>query len=433
MDVGAAFQAIEVFDRTVSDARGRQAMRREHEAPSFNVFELTRRSNFEVTTHSAFLAALLDPFGSHRQGSLFLAAFLHWLRLKRPGLIVPDAGPEWSVKTEVAFAIPGAKADGQSIGVGDVADITGQIDLVLDAGDRATLVIENKVWAGDQAAQLARYRDWLKEQPAAQGSESRTALIYLTVSGSEASEVSLKGLSPGERSQIVLMSYRRDVASILRLSLDQINAPIVGETVKQYLMTIAGEGKVMTDYEQAVRAFFSDPSRVQTCLTMREAFEECKRLLQRELVAQVLGTEGPGDEWGLVECPHNPDRGYEGGGFTLNERFGVLSGKLWVGYAWQTSKRLEKPWLAAVSIDRPNGEEWRQSFMRAMRDRLPGAGNPNDGWPCHALWNGWPHFGPYDVVAKLDARELKELAPKMALDLKRFLEAIEEFARTYKS
>jgi hypothetical protein len=34
---------------------------------TFNVFEVTRRSGFEVTTHSALLCDLLDPRGTHGQ------------------------------------------------------------------------------------------------------------------------------------------------------------------------------------------------------------------------------------------------------------------------------------------------------------------------------------------------------------------------------
>jgi hypothetical protein len=43
---------------------------------TFNVFEVTRRRGFEVTTHSALLCDLLDPRGSHGQGGAFLNAFL---------------------------------------------------------------------------------------------------------------------------------------------------------------------------------------------------------------------------------------------------------------------------------------------------------------------------------------------------------------------
>jgi PD-(D/E)XK nuclease superfamily len=43
---------------------------------TFNVFEVTRRSGFEVTTHSALLCDLLDPRGTHGQGGAFLRAFL---------------------------------------------------------------------------------------------------------------------------------------------------------------------------------------------------------------------------------------------------------------------------------------------------------------------------------------------------------------------
>ncbi|WBM75340.1 PD-(D/E)XK nuclease family protein [Saprospira grandis] len=41
----------------------------------FNIFELLNVQYDEVSTHSAFIADLLDPRGSHDRGSIFLKAF----------------------------------------------------------------------------------------------------------------------------------------------------------------------------------------------------------------------------------------------------------------------------------------------------------------------------------------------------------------------
>ena len=42
----------------------------------FNVFNVLGLSSNETRTHSAFLAELLNPYGSHGMGDLFLKKFL---------------------------------------------------------------------------------------------------------------------------------------------------------------------------------------------------------------------------------------------------------------------------------------------------------------------------------------------------------------------
>src|SRR5690606_16269877 len=47
----------------------------------FNIFEILNLQTNEVRTHSAFLAELLNPKGSHLMGHVFLEAFLSELGL----------------------------------------------------------------------------------------------------------------------------------------------------------------------------------------------------------------------------------------------------------------------------------------------------------------------------------------------------------------
>lgn len=42
---------------------------------SFNLFSLLRKENEEVPLHSMFIAELLNPKGSHQQGTLYLDLF----------------------------------------------------------------------------------------------------------------------------------------------------------------------------------------------------------------------------------------------------------------------------------------------------------------------------------------------------------------------
>jgi hypothetical protein len=98
---------------------------------TFNVFEVTRRSGFEVTTHSALLCDLLNPWGSHGQGGAFLKAFLEMVDGKLP----PDAArPTWP------------PADGWWTVAAERPAEEGRLDIVLKnrcPSGGATIIIEN--------------------------------------------------------------------------------------------------------------------------------------------------------------------------------------------------------------------------------------------------------------------------------------------------
>ncbi|HEY9543015.1 PD-(D/E)XK nuclease family protein [Prevotella sp.] len=49
---------------------------------TFNMFSILKMESNETATHSAFLAELLNPHGSHGCGSAFLSAFLRQVAQK---------------------------------------------------------------------------------------------------------------------------------------------------------------------------------------------------------------------------------------------------------------------------------------------------------------------------------------------------------------
>jgi hypothetical protein len=71
-------KCAELRRRNVDDARS--------VAPEHNVFRLLGLEHAEVMLHSRFLADLLDPYGSHAQGSLFLRGFFNLLADRDRGL-----------------------------------------------------------------------------------------------------------------------------------------------------------------------------------------------------------------------------------------------------------------------------------------------------------------------------------------------------------
>jgi len=121
-----------------------------------NLFTLLRKESDEVRLHSRFIAELLDPWGKHDQGTIFLDLFLEVFEIR--DIISSNS------KVYVEFytgIISKDKTEG------------GNIDIFIDDGF-SCIKIENKINAPEQENQLLRYYNYKK------GSGK---LIYLTLFG----------------------------------------------------------------------------------------------------------------------------------------------------------------------------------------------------------------------------------------------------------
>ena len=186
------------------------------EASNFNVFDILWISSDEVR-HSAFLRELLDPDGSHGQGSLFLKGFLtrcveqnNALPFFQPIIPEIDKG-KWVVIREHATSQ------------------FGRMDIVLlNSFLGVVIVIENKINAMEQTHQLESYSKWLttieKDYPLG-------GLVFLTPSG-------YQSVTAGEFPYITL-SYKKDVQGWLISTLPSIQAQVVKSTLEQYIHLIA--------------------------------------------------------------------------------------------------------------------------------------------------------------------------------------------------
>ena len=134
----------------------------------FNLFDLLDRATDEVKGHSAFIAELLSPLGSHGQGDLFLKVFLGRLASLAPAWQLGEADGGWTVRVEEAFD--------QS-----------RADIVL-YGATHCIIIENKIYTSEHSGQLQRYYRWAKDT-------GRTAgVIFLPVEPDEPSQAARKEL-----------------------------------------------------------------------------------------------------------------------------------------------------------------------------------------------------------------------------------------------
>ncbi len=123
----------------------------------FNIFTTLLSVHDEVRLHSSFLAAMLNPKGSHAQGSLFLKLFL------QP--ILPE---------NFNFDYDGAFCRREFRG----------IDIFISDGSNH-VIVENKVYATDQHNQVQRYIETVKKQ---YPNTCKVCFCYLTLDTREPSK-----------------------------------------------------------------------------------------------------------------------------------------------------------------------------------------------------------------------------------------------------
>ncbi|WP_423205431.1 PD-(D/E)XK nuclease family protein [Pseudomonas kribbensis] len=186
-------------------------LRARYQRPAdFNLFSVLRSASDEVRLHSRFLAFLLDPKATHNQGTTLLN-----LLLKRLGIQNFDSE---NATVEVEYQ---------------------NIDILVRNQSKQAVIIENKIYAGDQDEQLWRYHQRMQAE-----GYGEIWTTYLTLDGSEPSEQSRKSLP------VVLFSYEAEIIAWLKDCIPLIaREPGVRESVFQYIellqkLTSSDQGEI---------------------------------------------------------------------------------------------------------------------------------------------------------------------------------------------
>ena len=177
----------------------------------FNVFNTIGLWSEEVRLHSAFIAELLNPKGSHGLAHRLLQAFIEELDLDLPDDYINFQRCSRNIVERV---------------IGPVTEKEGgRIDIIVEDGNHA-IIIENKIYAGDQPHQLLRYNNYGKKK-----FPNGFILIYLTLDGHEACKCSIGG----KEFDYKQLSYENNIVDWL----DKCYAiadgkPLVQSVIKQY-------------------------------------------------------------------------------------------------------------------------------------------------------------------------------------------------------
>lgn len=180
----------------------------------YNLFLSLLDINDEVRLHSRFIYSLLDPNSLHYQKELFLELFIKACGLENFGL------------------------DPQSAKVYKEYE---NIDIYI-TDDTKHIILENKLNAGDQEAQIKRYIETIQKE---NNGEADIYVLFLSKQGREPSDYSLSGLkiegdkilekNGDEVAKFKAISYDKEIMVWLGLCLDEAgNLANLATVISQY-------------------------------------------------------------------------------------------------------------------------------------------------------------------------------------------------------
>jgi len=208
---------------------------------NFNVFQTLELQTKELS-HSKIIAEFLNPQGSHGKGNTFLKSFLNLI-----GIAEYQKFENATVETEKITK-------------------DGRIDIAI-TGNQAAIIIENKIYAGDQEKQLARYRQSFPD----------AKIIYLTLDGHEPSDNSTNG---DKNTYDILLSYENIIEWLEQCKEKSADFPYLRETIAQYinvLKFLTGQTRRKEMSKEIAEAVVKSPENVIAAFEIVASGNEIKR------------------------------------------------------------------------------------------------------------------------------------------------------------
>lgn len=308
----------------------------------FNIFHVCGVNHYE-TTHSAILAEFLNPKTSHGQGDTYLKEFLS---------VVGDVG------------LPSAFETSEASVTTEYPTSCGRLDILISNNKGQAIIIENKIYAGDQWEQLKRYDNFASQKYHV----GNYAILYLTLWGDEASKQS------GEGVRYKCISYKDTIQEWLKRCICiSAQRPLIRETMIQYsnlIKELTNQNMDNINKNELLELMANNAEEVAAICNMQSDFFKyiCETRISPRLnaMAQCFGFEfhESDDAWS--------NKKYQGFHFTKNHLaiyFVADRGQMYDIYWGFDFENIERPQIPQLSI-------------------FPGT--PNNAWPY-----GWAYLDKY--------------------------------------
>lgn len=352
MQVGEAASFLENVSSGLTmlrDTRRRYAPRL---APDFNVLGYDRTDELRL---SRLLADLLDPRGTHGQGSRFLKLFLGEIC----GISIKEEASKGArVKTEVATS--------------HLVNYLRRLDIVIEL-DGLALGIENKPWASDQETQIEDYVSELARRA------EDWRILYLSRDGSPPSAASV---SPekweqwtekdGHAQAISYSQVGEWLTSCIGLCESERVSLFLGD-LRAYLTKEFEGVQDMAELEEIKKLALQDTAHLDAALTIGASIRAIKRALLVQL-DEELSRLFELRQWKRL-APHEHD-------MSLDKRYSGLTVAFDDRHQFSWEFQQGNCDVAGFGLDQIAKEcSYRDALVAALNQEL-GKGKTNDNW----LW-----------------------------------------------
>lgn len=231
---------------------------------NFNVFRVLGVESYEVRMHSNLIAELLNPNGSHGQNDVFLKLFCEEIK---------PLQQEFNTKTAKVIVEKHIAKVSETEG--------GRVDILVTDTNGKYIIIENKIYAGDQENQLIRYKNF--------GEKNIAKLLYLTLDGSVASDFSAKGLKVDE--DYFAISYKTEIINWLEKCRKEVAIlPVLRETITQYIHLIKYLTGLSTNKQmenEIAKLIAENEEKIKAAYQIKENLNAAENYLIDELIKKL--------------------------------------------------------------------------------------------------------------------------------------------------
>jgi len=247
---------------------------------NYNLFKVIHMTSNETSVHSAFIADLLNPKGLHGMGDEFLRLFVKTINTHGFDYDIPES----EVKIE------------EVIGQKNLEDTSGgRLDIIIKNKKGQAIIIENKIYAKDQEAQMARYLNYANTKH-----KDKFLLLYLSLDGQVHDvDYTTKGVAKIDE-DFYTLSYREDILNwLIKCRQLAVDKPLLREGISHYINLV----KYLTHTNMDDKAkkemtdiVLKDPTHIKNLNEYAKAIEVSKLALTikfwEELYSKMYSVHG---------------------------------------------------------------------------------------------------------------------------------------------
>lgn len=256
---------------------------------NFNIFNILGLTTNEVRTHSAFIAELLNPKGSHGCKHIFLKLFIeevieeirNFINKKKEE-IIGDNDVFLNNINEFTSSENCSAIVEHAIGLINESNTEGgRIDILIRDQNNHEIIIENKIYAGEQQNQLIRYYNYNSQAP----------IIYLTLFEEKPTSIKSEKKELKENKDFFCITYKRNILNWLeKCRKEAVNHSLLRETIAQYINLI----KYLTNQtinnkmnEEIVNLIAENSNYIDSAFLISSTLEDVKQKLLKDFKIQL--------------------------------------------------------------------------------------------------------------------------------------------------